>query len=100
GFDQCRRQPDDNSPEYRSRSSSARPPPGNYDWNKPRESHGALERRELDAPAGEEPVGGDEESIGPVAHEGGEGWFDIAAGAGAEDLNLQSEGTCGCRYVA
>jgi hypothetical protein len=26
------------------------------------------ERRELDAAAGEEPVGGDEERFGPVAH--------------------------------
>ena len=58
------------------------------------------ERRKLDAPAGEEPVGGDEEGIGPVAHEGGEGCLDLAAGAGVEDLNLQSEGACSFRYVS
>jgi uncharacterized protein GlcG (DUF336 family) len=34
----------------------------------------------LDAPAGEEPVGGDEESIGPVAQECGEGCFTIKVG--------------------
>ena len=58
------------------------------------------ERRKLDAPAGEERVGCDEEGVGPVAHEGGEGCFDLAAGAGVEDLNLQSHGTSGVRYVA
>jgi hypothetical protein len=30
------------------------------------------ERRELDAPAVEEPIAGNEEGIGPVANEGGE----------------------------
>ena len=44
------------------------------------------ERRKLDAPADEEPVGGDEEGVGPVAHEGGEGRLDLAAGAGVENL--------------
>src|SRR5262245_19485038 len=50
------------------------------------------ERHKLDAPASEEPVGGDEESVGPVEHEGAEGRLDLAAGAGLEDRNLQSEG--------
>ena len=58
------------------------------------------ECRKLDAPAGEEPVGGDEESISPVAHEGDEGCFDLAPGAGLEDLNLQSHCTGGVGYVA
>ena len=46
------------------------------------------ERRKLDAPAGEEHVGSNEECVGPVAHEGGEGLLDLAAGAGVEHLNL------------
>src|SRR5262245_55821226 len=58
------------------------------------------ERRKLDAPTGEERVGGDEESIGPVAHESGEGCLDVAAGTGAEDLNLQPKGMCCFRYVS
>ena len=58
------------------------------------------ERRKLDAPADEERVGGDEEGVGPVAHEGGEGRLDLAAGAGVEDLNLQSEGACRFRYLS
>ena len=58
------------------------------------------ERRKLDAPAGEERVGGDEESVGPVAHEGAEGRLDLAAGAGVEDRNLQSEGACRFRYLS
>jgi hypothetical protein len=53
------------------------------------------ERRELDAPAAEEPVGGDEEGVGTVAHESGEGCLDLAAGARVEYLNLQSEGAPG-----
>jgi len=58
------------------------------------------ERRKLDAPAGEEHVGSNEECVGPVAHEGGEGRLDLAAGAGVEDLNLQSEGACSFRYLS
>ena len=58
------------------------------------------ERRKLDAPAKEEPVGGDEEGVGPVAHEGHEGRLDFAAGAGIEDLNLQSDGACSIRYIS
>jgi putative ABC transport system substrate-binding protein len=52
------------------------------------------------APADEEAVGGDEEGIGPVAHEGGKRRLDLAAGAGVEDLDLQSDGACGFRYVS
>ena len=55
------------------------------------------ERRKLDAPAAEEPIGSDEEGVGPVAHEGGERCLDLAAGAGAEHLNLQSNGACSFR---
>jgi len=53
---------------------------------------GRRERRKLDAPADEEAVGANEEGIGPVVHEGCEGRLDLAAGAGVQDLNLQSEG--------
>jgi hypothetical protein len=58
------------------------------------------ERRKLDAPANEEPVGGYEESVGPVAHEGDERRLYFAAGAGIEDLNLQSDGACSIRYIS
>ena len=58
------------------------------------------ERCKLDAPADEEPVGGDEEGIGPVAHEGGKGRLDLAAGAGVENLNLQPESACSFWYVS
>ena len=58
------------------------------------------ERHKLDEPASEEPVRGDEESVGPVAHEGAEGRLDLAAGACVEDSNLQSEGACRFRYLS
>src|SRR5262245_66223238 len=58
------------------------------------------ERRKLDAPAGEERVTADEQGVGSLAREGGEGRFDLTAGAGVEELKLQSEGTCRTRYVA
>ena len=59
------------------------------------------ERRKLDAPAAEEPAGGDEEGVGTIAYEGGEGRLDLAgARARFEDLNLQSEGACSFRHVS
>ena len=58
------------------------------------------ERRELNAPAVKEADRADEESVGPIAHESGKGCFDVTPGAGVEDLNLQSEGTCSFRYVS
>ena len=58
------------------------------------------ERRKLDAPADEEGVGSNEECLGPVAHEGGEGHIDLAAGAGIDELNLQSEAACSFRYLS
>jgi len=63
----------------------------------------AIERRErlkLDTPAAEEYVGGDEEGVGPVAANCGEGGLDLAASAGVEDLNLQSDGTRSFRYLS
>src|SRR5262245_15354921 len=48
-------------------------------------------RRKLDAPTDEERVGRDEQRIGSVAREGGECCLDLAAGAGVEDLDLQSD---------
>src|SRR5262249_22582640 len=46
------------------------------------------ERRKLDAPSDQEPIGGNEEGVSPVAHERGEGRLDLAAGAGVEKLSL------------
>jgi hypothetical protein len=54
----------------------------------------------LAAAADEEPIGGDEEGISPVAYDSGEGRLYFAAGAGVEDLNLQSDGACRFGYVS
>jgi hypothetical protein len=58
------------------------------------------QRGKLAAATAEERVGGDEEGIRPLAYESGEGRLDLPAGAGVEDLNLQSDGACGFRYVS
>jgi hypothetical protein len=57
-------------------------------------------RRKLDAPANEEPVGGDEQGLGLLANEDCKGCLDFAAGAGVEDLDLQSDGACRFRYIS
>src|SRR5262249_51580457 len=56
-------------------------------------------RRKLDTPAVEEPIAGNEEGIGAVARESGEGRLDFALCAGLEDLNLQSECAGSVRYA-
>src|SRR5215470_5473748 len=58
------------------------------------------ERRKLDAPAEKERVAGNEECVGPVSQEGGEGRFDLAAGAGVEGVSLQSENAGRFRCVS
>jgi hypothetical protein len=58
------------------------------------------ERRKLDAPAAEERVAGNEQSVGPVSQEGAQGRLDLSAGAGVEELCLKSKGACGFRYRA
>jgi hypothetical protein len=58
------------------------------------------QRSELDAPIYKEPVGGNEESVSPIAREGGEGCLDLATGAGVEDLSLQAEGAGRFRSLA
>jgi hypothetical protein len=50
------------------------------------------QRDELDASANEEPVRGNKERIGPVAHKRCEGSVDLEAGVGIDDLHLQSHG--------
>src|SRR5262245_19499506 len=52
------------------------------------------ESRKLDAPAIEERVASNQESIGPVTHEGREGRLDLFAGACFEKLKLKSGGAC------
>ena len=42
-------------------------------------------------------VGADVQSVGPVAHKGSKGGFDLTAGAGIDDLNLQSDRVRGFR---
>jgi hypothetical protein len=51
----------------------------------------------LDTPAGEERVGTDEKSVGPLARERCKHSFDFLAGSGIEDLNLQPHGA-GSRF--
>src|SRR5262249_54997394 len=58
------------------------------------------ERHKLDEPPTEERVREDEEGVGTVGHEGAEGGLDLAAGAGVEDRNLQSEGGCRFAYLS
>src|SRR5262249_56388158 len=47
---------------------------------------------ELDTPSVEECVVADEEGVGALARNSREGRIDLAAGAGVEDLDLQSHG--------
>jgi hypothetical protein len=42
----------------------------------------------LGAAAEKEDIGGNEQGIGPVANEGGEGRLNLTAGAGVEDVSL------------
>src|SRR5262249_61220742 len=58
------------------------------------------ERRKLDTSADEERVAGDEQGVGPVAHEDGEGCLDLADGAGVEELNLKADGTGRFRHIS
>src|SRR5262249_40666358 len=57
------------------------------------------ESNKLDTSADEEYVGGDEQGVGSVAHEGGERRLDFAAGAGVEELNLKADGARRFRYL-
>ena len=58
------------------------------------------ERRKLNASAVKEAIWADEQGVGTIAYNSGKGCLDVAAGAGVEDLNLQSEGTCSFRYTS
>ena len=55
---------------------------------------------QLDAPAVEEGVAGDEEGVGPLARKRCEGSIDLAAGAGVEDVDLQPHGASGRFHVS
>ena len=50
------------------------------------------QQRQLDTPGVEEGIAADEERVGSLAHKSREGRIDLAAGAGADDLDLQSHG--------
>src|SRR5262249_36550906 len=54
------------------------------------------ECRKLDSSGGEEPVRTDEKGVGTIECHGGEGRFDLAAGAGVENLNLKPD--CAGRF--
>src|SRR5215470_12417271 len=51
--------------------------------------------RKLNTPAVKEAIGGDEQGVDALVHDGCECRLDFAARAGLDDLNLQSQGTCG-----
>ena len=53
------------------------------------------EQSQLDTPGIDEGAATDEKGVGPVAREGRERRSYLAAGAGVEDLNLQSHGAGG-----
>src|SRR5262249_6523244 len=55
---------------------------------------------QLDPPADEKGVGADEERIGPLSHKSCEGRIDLPAGAGIEDLDLQSYGASSRFHVS
>src|SRR5262249_3105758 len=58
------------------------------------------ERHKLGAAAEKEDIGGNQQGIGPVANEGGEGRLNLTAGAGVEDVSLQSEDAGRFGYVS
>src|SRR5262249_29521244 len=47
---------------------------------------------QLDTPAAQEGIAGDEESVGPLAYKSCEGRIDLADGADVENLDLQPQG--------
>jgi hypothetical protein len=49
------------------------------------------ERDQLDAPAAEKHIGGDEERVRPIAHERRVGDIDLLIGARIVELDLQAE---------
>ena len=52
---------------------------------------------QLDTPGAEKGIVADEEGVGPLAHKSCEGRFDLVAGVGVEDLDLQPHGA-GSRF--
>src|ERR1700752_2101889 len=54
----------------------------------------------LNVPAVEEGVDADEECVGPLTRKCCEGSVDFAAGAGIEDLDLQSDAVSCCRHLS
>ena len=58
------------------------------------------QRGQLDTPADEEAVRGDEEGVGPLARKGCVGRIDLAIGAGVVKLDLHTEGASSRFQVA
>src|SRR5215475_14794056 len=58
------------------------------------------EVNQLDTSAGEKGVIANEQSVGPLAYESCEGSFDLSAGAGFENLDLQSHGASSRFHVS
>jgi hypothetical protein len=54
----------------------------------------------LNSPAVEKSTGADEEGIGSLAHKGCKSRVDLTAGAGVEDLDLQSHGASSHFYLS
>ena len=55
---------------------------------------------QLDMPAGKKGIGADEQGIGAIAPKSLEGGFDLVAGAGLEDVDLQPDGACSRFHVS
>src|SRR5262249_8454080 len=93
GFDRCRRRSDATSRDYSPHSSSTRQLRPLREWKGCWNPVARRECGELVALANEIRVGGDEQSVDPIAHKGVECRFDFVLGASVEDLHLQSKST-------
>jgi hypothetical protein len=58
-----------------------------------------MARHQLNTPTAEKGIGADEERVRALARERCEGRIDLAAGAGADDLDLQPHGSGGRLHV-
>jgi len=66
----------------------------------PWEPHGVPPCWQVDAPDIEKTILADKEDVGPLTHKTCEGRIDLAAGAGVEDLDLQSDGARSSFHVS
>src|SRR5262249_54152208 len=70
------------------------------DWNKLRESYRVPPKGQIARGGWKKAVVADEKSIGSFAHETCEGRIDLAAGAGVENLDLESQGASSRLHIS